>query len=229
MIRLFMKESFDRFVEYRFFRSQKIRDLHRCIYCREENMLKNCFARELVAEGLDTRLKGVLTRSSSCGTPKLQAPAKRALPSGRAIHNHLQLHENCKIRRKLLRALARTPSPTSRYLRVYGLCIAPWTRIEGGWIETSKTSMIDTEEETRFFNTLLSSKYSSENTILHFTPRHLQMSNCRRIQWKQQENKVNKTRIIDEKEFDIQKITGKTFKSLALRESPQFSRNINCE
>jgi len=51
MIRLFVKESLDRFVESRFFKSKKIRDLHRCVYCREENMLENCFARELVAEG----------------------------------------------------------------------------------------------------------------------------------------------------------------------------------
>lgn len=86
-------------------------------------MSENYYTRELVSEDLDTKLKGVLTRSSSCGTPKFQTPAKRA--SERAIHNHLQLHENCKIRRKLLRALTRTPSPTSRYLRVYSLCTTP--------------------------------------------------------------------------------------------------------
>lgn len=61
---------------------------------------------------------------------KHQRQTKRASPSGRAIHNHLQLHENCKIRRKLLRALARASPRASRYLRAYDLCITLWKGIE---------------------------------------------------------------------------------------------------
>jgi len=87
-------------------------------------MLENSVFQKL-ADDLNTRLKSVLTRSLSGDTPKWQTPAKRASPSGRAIHNHLQLHENCKIRRKLLRALARASSRVFRYLRAYDLCAMP--------------------------------------------------------------------------------------------------------
>lgn len=119
---------------------------YRCTYRREENMSENSVLRKSYARRwswyeIKRRFNEVI---SSDGTPKRQTPAKRASPSGRAIHNHLQLHENCKIRRKLLRALARASSRASWYLRAYDLCTTLWTRIEGGWTEASKASMIDT-------------------------------------------------------------------------------------
>lgn len=164
-------------------------DLHRCIYYVEENTLENCFVWELFTEGLDTRLKGVLTRSSSCGTPKLQTPAKRASLGGpyTTICNCMKIArygENCSVPSlERLHPHLGIYEFTACALRHEGESRAAESR-------PPKTSMIDTILRERHASLTRYFPRSIRAKIPFFTQRHLQMSNCRKIQWKQQENKV---------------------------------------
>lgn len=203
----FLKESLGscRFVfEFRFFRSQKnprSTSLH--ILQRGKYVGKMFCAR--VVEGLDTGLKGVLTRSSSCGTPKLQTPAKRASPSGRAIHicNCMKIArygENCRYGASCPRSNAFTNISVFTSLRLVHCAVnANRGRLNRDLLR-HRWSIRYWGRETYFFNTLLSSKYSSENT---FCTLHEDIFKCPTTGKSNENNKkikLNKTRIIDEKE-----------------------------